>query len=86
MDEHIEDDPLCKPDVYPLVVERSAACHIVKDFIDDDDEQLSHKSGSSIMSLFPSGFKESDALFLEFDDTLNNAERSSLVGDTSDEP
>ena len=46
MDEHIEDDTLCRPDVDPIVVKRSVVCHVADEFI-DGDEQLSHQSGSS---------------------------------------
>lgn len=35
------------------------------------------------MLSFPSSFKETDALFPEFDDKFNNAEGSFLEGDTS---
>ncbi|KAA0055902.1 uncharacterized protein E6C27_scaffold319G00080 [Cucumis melo var. makuwa] len=35
------------PDVDPTVVERSVIRHVADDFIDNDDEQLSHQSGSS---------------------------------------
>ncbi|TYK07862.1 uncharacterized protein E5676_scaffold1933G00050 [Cucumis melo var. makuwa] len=46
VDEHIEDDTLCRPDVDPTVVEKSIIRHVADDFIDNDDEQLSHQSGS----------------------------------------
>ncbi|TYK00367.1 transposon protein, putative, CACTA, En/Spm sub-class [Cucumis melo var. makuwa] len=35
VDEHIEDDTLCKPDNDPTVVERPIVRHVVDDFIDD---------------------------------------------------
>ena len=47
VNEHIEDDTLCRPDVDPTVVERPIVHHVVDDFIDDDDAQLSPQSGSS---------------------------------------
>ncbi|KAA0062629.1 CACTA en-spm transposon protein [Cucumis melo var. makuwa] len=40
MEEHIEDNTLCTPNVNPIVVERSVVRHVGNDFIDDDDEQL----------------------------------------------
>ena len=46
-EEHIEDNTLCTPNVNPIVVERSVVRHVANDFIDDDDEQLSHQSTSS---------------------------------------
>ena len=47
VDEHIEEDTLCKLNVDPTVVERSIVRHIVEDFTNDDDEELSVQSGSS---------------------------------------
>ena len=48
MDEHIDNDTLCRAKVDPTVVERSDVCHVADDFIDDDDEKLSSpQSGSS---------------------------------------
>ena len=47
VDEHIEDDTMCRPDVDPIVVERLILHRIINDFINDDDEQLSPKIGSS---------------------------------------
>ncbi|KAA0025919.1 hypothetical protein E6C27_scaffold34G002170 [Cucumis melo var. makuwa] len=75
VDEHIEDDTLCKPDVDPIVVERLIVHHVAGDFIDDDDEQL------GTMPSFLSGFKETDAQFLEFEDQFNNVGGSSSMGD-----
>ncbi|KAA0040953.1 CACTA en-spm transposon protein [Cucumis melo var. makuwa] len=72
---------LVGPNVHPAVAERPVVRHVIDNFIDDDDEQLSYQNGSSddeyndesrTMSSFPSYFKEKDALFLEFDDTFNN--------------
>ncbi|TYJ98100.1 zinc finger BED domain-containing protein DAYSLEEPER-like [Cucumis melo var. makuwa] len=45
--DHVEDGTLCRVDIYPTVVERSIVRHVVDDFINDDDEQLSVQSGSS---------------------------------------
>ncbi|KAA0056729.1 cytochrome P450 CYP82D47-like [Cucumis melo var. makuwa] len=53
VDEHIEDDTWCRPDVDPTI--------------------------SCIMSSFLNGFKETDALFLEFNDKINNATGSSSI-------
>ena len=47
VDEHIEDDTLCRLDVDPIVVERPIVRHVVDNFINDDDEQLSVQSRSS---------------------------------------
>ena len=47
VDEHIEDDTLYKPNIDLTMVERSVVHHVADDFIDDNDEQLSHQSGSS---------------------------------------
>ena len=47
VDEHIEDNTLCRPDIDSAVVGRTVVRHVVNDFIDDDDKQLSQKSGSS---------------------------------------
>lgn len=47
VDDYIEDDTLCKLDTDPTVVERSIVRHVVDDFINHDDEQLSVRSESS---------------------------------------
>ena len=47
VDEHIEDATLCKPDIDSIMEERPIVCHVVDDFINDDDEQLSPQSGLS---------------------------------------
>ncbi|KAA0067474.1 uncharacterized protein E6C27_scaffold40G001560 [Cucumis melo var. makuwa] len=47
MDEHIEDNTLCRTDFDLTIVERSIVRHITNDFIDDVDEHLSHASGIS---------------------------------------
>lgn len=38
VDEHIEDETLCRPNVDPIVVERLIVCHIIDDFKNDYDE------------------------------------------------
>ncbi|KAA0048547.1 CACTA en-spm transposon protein [Cucumis melo var. makuwa] len=65
MDEHIEDDTLCRTDVNPIIVERPIVHHVADNFIDDGDEQFT-------MSSFSSNFDEIDAIFLEFTEDLNN--------------
>ena len=47
VDEHIEDDTLCRTNVNPTIVERPIMRHVTNDSIDDGAEQLSHQSGSS---------------------------------------
>ena len=47
MDEEIEDNTLCRPNVDPTVVERPVLHHVTDDFIDNSDEQLSHQSESN---------------------------------------
>ena len=47
VDEHIKDDTLCRTDVDPTIIKRPIMHHVTNDFIDDEDEQLSHQSGSS---------------------------------------
>ncbi|TYK01403.1 uncharacterized protein E5676_scaffold29G00990 [Cucumis melo var. makuwa] len=44
VDDHIEDDTLCRTDVDPIIVERPIVRHVTYDFIDDVDEHLSHAS------------------------------------------
>ncbi|TYK04774.1 uncharacterized protein E5676_scaffold68G00870 [Cucumis melo var. makuwa] len=39
VDEHIEDDTLCRLDIDPIVVERPVVHHVINDFMNDDDEQ-----------------------------------------------
>ncbi|KAA0042390.1 uncharacterized protein E5676_scaffold477G001020 [Cucumis melo var. makuwa] len=58
------------PDVDPTVVERPIVHHVVDDFIDDDDAQLSPQSGSSTMS-FSSSFHKAN-MFLELNNVFNN--------------
>ena len=47
VDDHIEDDTLCRLDVDPTMVERLIVCHVVDNFVNDDNEQLSIQSRSS---------------------------------------
>ena len=47
MDEHIEDDTLCRTNVDPTIVERSVVLHVTDGYIDNVDEHLSHASGTS---------------------------------------
>ncbi|KAA0067202.1 NBS-LRR type resistance protein [Cucumis melo var. makuwa] len=56
--------------------------HDTDDFIEDEDEHLSHES---TMSSFSSSFDETDVMFLEFIEDLDNPTRgSSSVGDNSE--
>ncbi|KAA0035428.1 uncharacterized protein E5676_scaffold862G00160 [Cucumis melo var. makuwa] len=52
VDEHIDDDTLCRTDIDPTIIERSVVCHVADEFIDDEDEKLSHQSETSTMSSF----------------------------------
>ena len=45
--DHIEDDTLCICDIDPTIVESPIVCHVVDDFINNDDEKLSIQSRSS---------------------------------------
>ena len=47
MDEHIEEDTLCRTDVDATIIERLVMRHVVNDFMDNEDEQLSHQNGTS---------------------------------------
>ncbi|KAA0026277.1 CACTA en-spm transposon protein [Cucumis melo var. makuwa] len=69
VDDHIKDDTLCRTDVYLTIVERPVVRHVTDNFIDDVDEHLSH---TSIMSYQRNNFLETDAMFLEFEDYLDN--------------
>ncbi|TYK08467.1 CACTA en-spm transposon protein [Cucumis melo var. makuwa] len=81
MDDHIEDDTLFRTDVDPTIVERPVVRYVTDDFIDDVDENLSH---ANIMSYARNNFLEPDAMFLKFEDDLDNlAGRSSSVGDNT---
>ncbi|TYK11066.1 uncharacterized protein E5676_scaffold73G00520 [Cucumis melo var. makuwa] len=42
VDDHIEDDTLCRNGVDPTIIERPVMRHVTDDFIDDVDEHLSH--------------------------------------------
>ena len=46
VDEHIEDNTLCKTGIDPTIVERPIVRHVADDFI-DGDEQLLHQIGTS---------------------------------------
>ncbi|TYK00197.1 uncharacterized protein E5676_scaffold1333G00100 [Cucumis melo var. makuwa] len=48
VDDHIEDDTLCRTDVYPTIVERLIVRHVTDDFIDNVDEHLSHASDDEL--------------------------------------
>ncbi|TYK20936.1 CACTA transposable element [Cucumis melo var. makuwa] len=81
VDDHIEDDTLCRIDVDPTIVERPVVRHVTDDFIDDVDEHLSH---ASIVSYRRNNFLERDAMFLKFEDDLDNlAGGSSFVNDNA---
>ena len=47
VDDHVENDTLCRVDVDLTVVETPIVRHVVNNFINDDDEQLSVQSRSS---------------------------------------
>ncbi|KAA0042998.1 CACTA en-spm transposon protein [Cucumis melo var. makuwa] len=64
----MEDDTLCKTDIDPTIVERLVVRHVTNDFIDDVDKQLF----TGTMSPFSSDFIETDAMFLEFANDLDN--------------
>uniref|UniRef100_A0A9I9E2N6 Uncharacterized protein n=1 Tax=Cucumis melo TaxID=3656 RepID=A0A9I9E2N6_CUCME len=65
---------------YPFGSYNGGKIDYVDDFINDDDEQF---SSQSTMSLIFNGFQESDDLFLEFDDLLNNTKGLTSVSHTS---
>ncbi|KAA0054539.1 hypothetical protein E6C27_scaffold24G003230 [Cucumis melo var. makuwa] len=48
VDDHIEDDILCRNDVDHTIVERPIVRHVTDDFIDDVDEHLSHASDEEL--------------------------------------
>ncbi|KAA0066656.1 CACTA en-spm transposon protein [Cucumis melo var. makuwa] len=75
VDDHIKDDTLCRIDVDPTIIERSVVRYVTNDFIDD---ALCHRQ-------YPChNFLETDAMFLEFEDVLDNfAGGSSSVGDNA---
>ncbi|KAA0062931.1 uncharacterized protein E6C27_scaffold468G00250 [Cucumis melo var. makuwa] len=81
VDDHIEDDTLRRTDVDSTIVERPIVRHVTDEFIDDVDEHLSH---ANIMSYQRNNFLETDTMFLEFEDDLDNlAGGSSFVGDNA---
>ncbi|KAA0040340.1 hypothetical protein E6C27_scaffold460G00450 [Cucumis melo var. makuwa] len=74
VDDHIEDDTLCRNDVDLTIVERPVVHHVTDDFIDDP----------LYMSYPRNNFMEMDDMFLEFEDNLDNiAGGSSSVGDNT---
>ncbi|KAA0052051.1 CACTA en-spm transposon protein [Cucumis melo var. makuwa] len=91
VNEHIKDNTLCKTNIDPAIIERLVVRHVIDDFIDDVDEHLSHASGTSnndelytMSSFLYTNFLETDAMFLEFSDDLDNlVGGSSLMGDNS---
>ncbi|KAA0038886.1 gamma-aminobutyrate transaminase POP2 [Cucumis melo var. makuwa] len=93
VDEHIEDDTLYKTDIDPTIVERPIMRHVIDDFIDDGDKQLSHQAEQATtndsdelctMLSFPSGFNETDVMSLKFTEDLDNPMGGSLsVNDDS---
>ena len=44
VDDHIEDDILCRTNVNPTIIKRSVVCPVTDNFIDDVDGHLSHAS------------------------------------------
>ncbi|KAA0050362.1 uncharacterized protein E6C27_scaffold88G00940 [Cucumis melo var. makuwa] len=48
VDDHIEDDTLCRNGVDPTIVERPVVRHVTDDFIGDVDEHLSHASDEEL--------------------------------------
>ena len=45
--ETVEDDTLCRPNVDPRIVERLIRSNVADDFINDENDRLSHQSESS---------------------------------------
>ncbi|KAA0059798.1 uncharacterized protein E6C27_scaffold108G00640 [Cucumis melo var. makuwa] len=77
VDDHIEDDTLCRNDVDPTIVETPIVRHVTDDFIDDVDEHF-HYVISTIK------FMKTDNMFLQFEDDLDNiAGGSSSVDDNT---
>ncbi|KAA0053278.1 hypothetical protein E6C27_scaffold102G00790 [Cucumis melo var. makuwa] len=90
VDEHIEDDTLCRVKVDPTVVERPDVHHVAGNFIDDDDEQLSSPLGglsddelycllhvyTLVILLYIYSLHEPD-MYLNFDDALDTVGGSS---------
>ncbi|KAA0035038.1 CACTA en-spm transposon protein [Cucumis melo var. makuwa] len=78
VDEHIEDDTLCRTDVDLTIVERPIVRHVTDDFIDDVNEHLHY------VVIPHTNFLKIDAMFLEFSDDLDNlVGGSSSMGDNS---
>ena len=50
VDDHIEDDTLCRIDVDPTIAERPIVRHVTNNFIDDVDEHLSHASKDELVT------------------------------------
>ena len=50
VDEHIEDDNVCRPKVDPTIVERPIVHHVADDFIDNGDEQCHIKVDQATMN------------------------------------
>ncbi|KAA0050525.1 CACTA en-spm transposon protein [Cucumis melo var. makuwa] len=73
VDEHIKNDTLCRPNVDTIVAERPIVRYVAVEFIDD-----------GTMTSFSSGFEETDAMFLEFDEDLNIAGGSSSLDNNSE--
>ncbi|TYK04814.1 gamma-aminobutyrate transaminase POP2 [Cucumis melo var. makuwa] len=69
MNEHIEDDTLCRTDIDPTIVERPIVHHVTNNFIDDGDGQLSHQNTISSFLIY---FNKTDVMFLEFVEDLDN--------------
>ncbi|KAA0056494.1 CACTA en-spm transposon protein [Cucumis melo var. makuwa] len=83
VDDHIKDDTLCRNDVDPTIVERPIVRHVTDGFIDNVDEHLSHATIMS-SSFRRNNFMETDAMFLEFEDDLDNiAGWSSSMGENT---
>ncbi|TYK28983.1 CACTA en-spm transposon protein [Cucumis melo var. makuwa] len=53
VDDHIEDDTLCKSNVDLTIVERQVVRYVTDDFMDDVDEHLSHARSSTQPSATP---------------------------------
>ncbi|TYK11925.1 uncharacterized protein E5676_scaffold177G00930 [Cucumis melo var. makuwa] len=47
VDDHFENDTLCRNDIDPTIVEKLVVRHVANDFIDDVDEHLSHASNDN---------------------------------------
>ncbi|KAA0051735.1 CACTA en-spm transposon protein [Cucumis melo var. makuwa] len=84
---YFENDILYRPDVDPTVVKRSVVYHLVNDFIDVGIHiflmNVYFYISTTTMLSFPSGFKKTDAMFLEFGEDLNTTEGLSSVGNNS---